>query len=101
MSVAKKKIRLAVVSPFLDKSHGTERIAVEWIAQIAGEFDVHIYSQHVEDLDLSNRHLASHSEASRPAHREFPVVVRREPCCGARGIGARRISITISSTAPE
>lgn len=54
MSVAKKKIRLAVVSPFLDKSHGTERIAVEWIAQIAGDFDVHIYSQHVEDLDLSS-----------------------------------------------
>jgi UDP-glucose:(heptosyl)LPS alpha-1,3-glucosyltransferase len=53
MSAVKKKIRLAVVSPFLDKSHGTERIAVEWIAQIAGEFDVHIYSQHVEDLDLS------------------------------------------------
>jgi UDP-glucose:(heptosyl)LPS alpha-1,3-glucosyltransferase len=54
MSAEKKKIRLAVVSPFLDKSHGTERIAVEWIAQIAGEFDVHIYSQHVEDLDLSS-----------------------------------------------
>ena len=54
MSVGKKKIRLAVVSPFLDKSHGTERIAVEWIAQIADEFDVHIYSQRVEDLDLSS-----------------------------------------------
>ena len=54
MNVAKKKVRLAVVSPFLDKSHGTERIAVEWIAQIAGEFDVHIYSQRVEDLDLSS-----------------------------------------------
>ena len=53
-NVLKKKIRLAVVSPFLDKSHGTERIAVEWIAQIASEFDVHIYSQHVEDLDLSS-----------------------------------------------
>jgi glycosyltransferase involved in cell wall biosynthesis len=50
---AAKKIRLVVVSPFLDKSHGTERIAVEWIAQIAGEFEVHIYSQRVEDLDLS------------------------------------------------
>jgi glycosyltransferase involved in cell wall biosynthesis len=53
MNVAKKKIRLAVVSPFLDKSHGTERIAVEWIAQIADDFDVHVYSQSVEDLDLS------------------------------------------------
>jgi len=47
------KARLAVVSPFLDKNHGTERIAVEWIAQIADEFDVHIYSQYVEDLELS------------------------------------------------
>ena len=54
MKGSKKKIRLAVVSPFLDKSHGTERIAVEWIAQIASEFDVHIYSQHVEDLDLTS-----------------------------------------------
>ena len=53
MGERRNKARLAVVSPFLDKSHGTERIAVEWIAQIAGEFDVHIYSQHVEDLDLS------------------------------------------------
>jgi len=53
MDAAKKKIRLAVVSPFLDKTHGTERIAVEWVAQIASRFDVHIYSQHVEDLDLS------------------------------------------------
>ena len=53
MNVAKKKIRLAVVSPFLDKSHGTERIAVEWIAQIAGDFDIHVYSQRIEDLDLS------------------------------------------------
>ena len=53
MNVAKRKIRLAVVSPFLDKSHGTERIAVEWIAQIAGDFDVHVYSQRIEDLDPS------------------------------------------------
>ena len=54
MGERRNKARLAVVSPFLDKSHGTERIAVEWIAQIAGEFDVHIYSQRVEDLDLSS-----------------------------------------------
>jgi glycosyltransferase involved in cell wall biosynthesis len=45
--------RLALVTPFLDKSYGTERIAVEWITQLAGKFEIHIYSQHVEDLDLS------------------------------------------------
>jgi glycosyltransferase involved in cell wall biosynthesis len=45
--------RLAVVSPFLDKRHGTERRVVEWITQLSGAYDIHIYSQHVEDLDLS------------------------------------------------
>lgn len=50
---SKSKPRLAVVSPFLNKSYGTERIVVEWIAQLAGEFDIHVYSQQVEDLDPS------------------------------------------------
>jgi glycosyltransferase involved in cell wall biosynthesis len=50
---AKSKPRLAVVSPFLDKTNGTERIVAEWIARLNGEFEIHIYSQHVEDVDLS------------------------------------------------
>src|SRR5215472_8554528 len=45
--------RLAVISPFLDKRHGTERRVVEWISRLADSFEVHVYSQHVEDLDLS------------------------------------------------
>jgi glycosyltransferase involved in cell wall biosynthesis len=45
--------RIAVISPFLDKSHGTERMVVEWISRLDGEFAFHVYSQHVEDLDLS------------------------------------------------
>jgi glycosyltransferase involved in cell wall biosynthesis len=45
--------RLAVVSPFLDRSYGTERIIVEWIGQLADRFDIHIYSQHIEDVDLA------------------------------------------------
>jgi glycosyltransferase involved in cell wall biosynthesis len=53
MTTATRRPRLAVVSPFLDKRHGTERRVVEWIAQLAGEFEVHVYSQRVEDLDLS------------------------------------------------
>jgi glycosyltransferase involved in cell wall biosynthesis len=48
-----QKPRLAVVSPFLDKSHGTERLVVEWISQLADAFEVHIYSQRVADIDLS------------------------------------------------
>jgi UDP-glucose:(heptosyl)LPS alpha-1,3-glucosyltransferase len=51
MSGEKQKYRLAVVSPFLDKRHGSERIMVEWISHLPDMFDVHIYSQRVEDMD--------------------------------------------------
>ena len=48
-----QRSRLAVISPFLDKRHGTERRVVEWVSRLADSFEIHIYSQHVEDLDLS------------------------------------------------
>jgi glycosyltransferase involved in cell wall biosynthesis len=44
---------LAVVSPFIDKRHGTERRVAEWTSRLTGDFDVHVYSQRVEDLDLT------------------------------------------------
>lgn len=53
MSADKHRPRLAVVSPFLSKDYGTERIVIEWITQLTGEFEVHVYSQWVEDVDLS------------------------------------------------
>lgn len=53
MSPSARRPRLAVVSPFLDKRHGTERRVVEWITQLSGAFEIHVYSQRVEDLDLS------------------------------------------------
>jgi UDP-glucose:(heptosyl)LPS alpha-1,3-glucosyltransferase len=51
--MAPHKIRLALVSPFLDKGYGTERTVIEWFARLADECEVHIYSQDVKDLDLS------------------------------------------------
>ena len=54
MIVATNKPCLAVVSPFLDKRHGTERRVVEWVSQLAGEFEIHVYSQRVEGIDLSS-----------------------------------------------
>jgi glycosyltransferase involved in cell wall biosynthesis len=48
-----QKPRVAVISPFLDKRHGTERRVVEWISRLTDNFEIHVYSQHVEDLDLS------------------------------------------------
>ncbi|HTS13013.1 MAG TPA: glycosyltransferase [Candidatus Limnocylindrales bacterium] len=52
MSTAGPKPRIAVVSPFIDKRHGTERRVAEWIASLANDFEIHVYSQRVEDLDL-------------------------------------------------
>jgi glycosyltransferase involved in cell wall biosynthesis len=51
VATAARRPRLAVISPFLDKSHGTERRVTEWISQLVGAFEIHVYSQHVEDID--------------------------------------------------
>jgi glycosyltransferase involved in cell wall biosynthesis len=48
-----RKSRLAVVSPFVDKRHGTERRVTEWVVQLAATYEIHIYSQNVRDLDLT------------------------------------------------
>jgi glycosyltransferase involved in cell wall biosynthesis len=49
---AKPKPRLIVVSPYLDKRHGTERRVTEWISRLADRFEIHVYSQRVEDIDF-------------------------------------------------
>lgn len=53
MNSPNRKLRVAVVSPFLDKSHGTERIVIEWLSRLADDFELHVYSQRVEDFDGS------------------------------------------------
>ncbi|HWH59769.1 MAG TPA: glycosyltransferase family 4 protein [Terriglobales bacterium] len=45
------KPRIAVVSPFLDKRHGTELCVAEQIERLADEFDFHIYSTRISDMD--------------------------------------------------
>jgi UDP-glucose:(heptosyl)LPS alpha-1,3-glucosyltransferase len=45
--------RIAVVSPFIDKRHGTERRIAEWVARLQEDYEIHIYSQRVEDVDLA------------------------------------------------
>lgn len=41
------------MSPFLDKRHGTERMVIEWIDRLSDAFEIHIYSQNVEDVNVS------------------------------------------------
>jgi glycosyltransferase involved in cell wall biosynthesis len=45
-------VRIAVISPFLDRSHGTERCIVEQLERFAVDPDaeIHIYAQRVQDL---------------------------------------------------
>ena len=51
--MTKRRPRLAVVSPFVDKHHGTERYVAEWVSRLADQFEIHVYSQNVEGLDPS------------------------------------------------
>ncbi len=76
MKAAKPKPRLAVVSPFLDKRHGTERIVVEWISQLTEAFEIHVYSQELEDLDLRKITWHRISKVARAAPFQFSLVVR-------------------------
>jgi UDP-glucose:(heptosyl)LPS alpha-1,3-glucosyltransferase len=46
------KPRIAVVSPFIDKRHGTERAVAECVQRLAGDYDIHVYSTRVEDLNF-------------------------------------------------
>jgi glycosyltransferase involved in cell wall biosynthesis len=48
-----QKPRIAVVTPFLDRNHGTERIVSEWIEQFAEKFEIHVYSQELRDSSLA------------------------------------------------
>ena len=45
-------MRIAVISPFLDRSHGTERCIVEQLERFALQpgAEIHIYAQRVQDL---------------------------------------------------
>jgi glycosyltransferase involved in cell wall biosynthesis len=44
--------RIAVVSPFIDKRHGTERRVAECVQRLAEDYEIHVYSNRVEDVDL-------------------------------------------------
>lgn len=47
------KARLAVVTPFLDKQHGTERCIAEQVERLARDYEVHVYSSQIQDVDRS------------------------------------------------
>jgi glycosyltransferase involved in cell wall biosynthesis len=48
-------LRLAVVSPFVDRRHGTERALAELLERLARDYgcEIHLYAQRVEDLQVN------------------------------------------------
>lgn len=49
-------MRIAVISPLVDRRHGTERAVAELVDRLRSEYrdDVELYAEHVSDLELSN-----------------------------------------------
>src|SRR5439155_224774 len=61
-------LRVAVITPFLDKRHGTERCIAEQVERLARDhgWSVHIYSQRVEDVALDDGRIAWHRVPTIP-----------------------------------
>jgi UDP-glucose:(heptosyl)LPS alpha-1,3-glucosyltransferase len=53
-------LRLGVVSPFVDRRHGTERALAELLERLARDYgcEIHLYAQRVEDLHVSDPKLS-------------------------------------------
>lgn len=67
-------MRLAVVSPFVDRRHGTERVLAEVLERLAGKYgcDIHLYAQHVEDLALGRAVVPSGEECGQITWHRVP-----------------------------
>jgi glycosyltransferase involved in cell wall biosynthesis len=59
-------LRIAVVSPFVDRRHGTERAVAELIERLAATYrcEVHLFAQSVADIDVSPADSASADRSS-------------------------------------
>jgi glycosyltransferase involved in cell wall biosynthesis len=58
-------LRLAVVSPFVDRRHGTERALAELLERLARQYhcQIHLFSQRVEDVVLDDPAVPRTAEA--------------------------------------
>jgi glycosyltransferase involved in cell wall biosynthesis len=69
-------LRIAVVSPFVDRRHGTERALAELLERLARNFgcEVHLYAQRVEDLVLDDPNTSRSGEAGAIVWHKVPSV---------------------------
>jgi glycosyltransferase involved in cell wall biosynthesis len=69
-------LRLAVVSPFVDRRHGTERALAELLERLARRYhcQIHLYSQRVDDLLLDDPDAPRVAEAGAIWWHKVPSV---------------------------
>ena len=69
-------MRLAVVSPFVDRWHGTERALAELLERLARDehCEIHLYAQRVEDLALDNSPSVEPADSGRIVWHRVPSI---------------------------
>ncbi len=69
-------MRLAVVSPFVDRHHGTERALAELLERLARAYhcEIHLYSQRVEHLALGQAVSSRSSERGAIIWHKVPAI---------------------------
>jgi glycosyltransferase involved in cell wall biosynthesis len=69
-------LRLAVVSPFVDRSHGTERALAEVLERLARRYhcEIHLYSERVADLQVKTARVPLDQETGAIFWHKVPSV---------------------------
>lgn len=69
-------MRLAVVSPFVDRRHGTERAVAELAERLARDYgcEIHLYAQRVEGLPISDPRSARSKESGAIFWHKVPCI---------------------------
>jgi UDP-glucose:(heptosyl)LPS alpha-1,3-glucosyltransferase len=69
-------LRLAVVSPFVDRRHGTERALAELLERLAGQHhcEIHLYAQRVEGLAFAQPGVPLSQQSGSILWRKVPSV---------------------------
>src|SRR5215831_18785949 len=69
-------LRLAVVSPFVDRRHGTERSLAELLERLARDYhcEIHLYSQRVENLAIGRSSALGPQERGEVIWHKVPAI---------------------------
>ncbi len=69
-------LRLAVVSPFVDRQHGSERALAELLERLARDYHcaIHLYAERADDLPLADDKLLDSSESGRIVWHKVPSI---------------------------